>query len=88
MIATATDRLRAWILSQNPAIDAASLTNDVDLIDGRIISSLQLVELILFLEEETGRTILVEDLDPETLRTIDRIAHHHLGDLADNEAAR
>lgn len=76
---TATDRLRAWILSQNPAIDADLLTGDVDLIESRIISSLQLVELILFLEEETGRSILVEHLDPETLRTLDRIAHHHLG---------
>jgi len=67
------ERLRAWLVRQNPALDAAAISDDTDIIDSRILGSLQLVEFILFIEQEAGRPILEEDLDPRRLRTLGTI---------------
>lgn len=47
---------------------------DADLIDGGILDSLALVELLFQLEQEFGIEILLDQLDIENFRTIDRIA--------------
>jgi len=65
--------LRDWLHKTNPAAAAMHLDPDTDIIDSRILESLQVVELILFLEQQTGRDILVEQLDPDTLRTLNSI---------------
>jgi acyl carrier protein len=65
--------LRAWICKVNPAAAAMKFGDDTDLIESRILESLQVVEFILFLERETGREILVERLDPASLRTLNSV---------------
>jgi acyl carrier protein len=65
--------LRDWLRRVNPNHPAVCVDPDTDIIESRILESLQVVELILFLEQKTGRTILVEDLDPATLRTLNSI---------------
>jgi acyl carrier protein len=65
--------LRDWLARANPAASTARVNPDTDIIESGIIDSLQVVEFILFLEELTGRAILAEDLDPDTLRTLDAI---------------
>lgn len=72
--AATIDRIRAWLIQTNPAV--AGIDPGTDLIDSRILESLQLVEFILFLEDESGRSILAEDLDPASLRTLDTIYAH------------
>jgi acyl carrier protein len=67
------DRLRAWLVKQNPAIDPAAITEDTDIIESRILESLQLVEFILFLEQASGREIMSEQLDARKLRTLGTI---------------
>lgn len=59
-------RLRAWLASD-------SIGEDTDLIETRALTSLQLVEFMLFIEELSGRPVLVEGLDPNRLRTLSRI---------------
>jgi acyl carrier protein len=64
--------LRAWLARANPS-EAMCVESDTDLIESCVIDSLQVVEFVLFLEEMSGRPILDEDLDPDTLRTLDSI---------------
>jgi acyl carrier protein len=63
-------RLRTWLAAHNPAVDAAAVGDETDIIDGRILESLQLIEFILFIEQESGKEILREELDPKRLRTL------------------
>lgn len=62
--------LRAWLIQANPDAARLRVEPDTDIIESRILDSLQIVEFVLFLEEESGRAILAEDLDPDTLRTL------------------
>lgn len=62
--------LRAWLIHANADAATLRLEPDTDIIESRILDSLQLVEFVLFLEETSGRAILAEDLDPDTLRTL------------------
>ena len=71
--------LRAWLVNANADAAAVRLEPDTDLIESRILDSLQLVEFILFLEETSGRAILAEDLDPDTLRTLSSIHECYFG---------
>jgi acyl carrier protein len=64
--------ISGWLASAN-AGSIGCLGPDTDLIESRILDSLQIVEFILFLEEESGRSILDENLDPKTLRTPESI---------------
>ena len=47
--------------------------SQTDIIESRILESLQVVEFILFIEAESGRPILSEALNPDDLRTLDSI---------------
>ena len=69
------ETLRQWLLSKNQALDPLTLSETTDIIETRALDSLELVEFILFLEQESGRSILVETLEPEVLRTLSRIHH-------------
>ena len=71
--ATVLDTLTAWLVRANPALATIPIGAQTDIIESRILESLQLVEFILFLEQQSGRRILVEDLDPNVLRTLDSI---------------
>ncbi len=70
---TVFQSLRDWVCKANPAAAAMYLGPDTDLVDSRILESLQIVEFILFLEQQTGRDILVEHLNPAALRTFNTI---------------
>ena len=67
------ETLRQWLLSKNQALDPLALSETTDIIETRTLDSLELVEFILFLEQTSGRSILVETLEPEVLRTLSRI---------------
>jgi acyl carrier protein len=65
--------LREWIHSANPTAAALCVDPKTDLIKSRILESLQVVDLVLFLERQTGREILAEHLNPDTFRTLNSI---------------
>jgi acyl carrier protein len=65
--------LREWIHTANPAAGALGVEPETDLIRGGILESLQMVELVLFLERRTGREILAEHLNPDSFRTLSSI---------------
>jgi acyl carrier protein len=70
---SALQGLRDWLTRANPKCAGIDIDPDADIIESRVLESLQMVELILFLEQTTGRTILVEELDLRMLRTLNRI---------------
>ena len=70
---TVFDDLRAWLARANSDAAVSGLRSDTDIIESRILESLQVVELILYLERKSGRRILAEDLNPDTLRSLDSI---------------
>src|SRR5690349_8262421 len=65
--------IRRWLLAKHPSLSERGIGDDEDLVDTGILSSLELVEFLLFLEDERGAPILVERLDPESIRTLNRI---------------
>ena len=67
------ESLRAWLIRANSNVATMPLATDTDIIESRILESLQIVEFILFLEEKSGRAILAEELNFNTLRTLDSI---------------
>ena len=67
------DRLRSWLTRANPKMAGMDVHSQTDIIESRILESLQVVEFILFLETEIGRPILTEELNPNDFRTLDAI---------------
>ena len=68
----AVARMLSWLASANPEL-TQTVDSNTDIIESRILESLQVVEFVLFLESESGRPILSEELDPNDLRTVDSI---------------
>ena len=65
--------LREWIAKTNGKIRAEDLSDDTPIIERRIISSLQLTDLILMLERLSDNLIDVEMLKPGAFRDINSI---------------
>lgn len=70
--------LREWLAQTNGKIRAEDLWDDTLLIQQRIITSLQVMDLIDLLEELTGRSIDVERLTPGVFASINSISRTFL----------
>ncbi len=77
-IQTKVDRIRCWLNDVGAAKD--EITLDTDLIDNRIVTSLQFVELFLFVEELRDAEISDRVRVLERFRTLRSIATHYLSD--------
>ena len=64
------DRLRAWIVEHGQRVDDATLRDDTPLLEQRILTSLQLAELLLFLEELRARPVDLEGLTGASFRDL------------------
>ena len=65
--------LRAWMAGKNGNIGPNDLTDETPIIEEGIITSLHVMDLILFIEGLTGNVIDVEKLTPGHLRDISSI---------------
>ena len=71
-------RLREWII-KNGKLDGLELDDDTLLLEERVLSSLQILDLILFLEQLRGAPIDVERMsgaDFRDLRSMDKAFLH------------
>lgn len=68
--------LRGWLQEANP--EMSEIADDTDIIDSRVLSSLQFVEFILYIEEVRGSSIDFDQVDIESVRTLKNIEHHYL----------
>lgn len=63
--------LRRW-LAKNKGV-SEDIGMEVDLIESRLLTSLDLVEFTLQIETLSGRRLITEDLDPTKVRTLSAI---------------
>jgi len=77
---TRKERLRAWILEHGRRIDASELTDDTPLLERRILTSLQLADLLLFLEELRDRPVDIESLTGSSFRDLGSMVKAFLPD--------
>ncbi len=66
-------RLRDWVVAKSGKIRSEQLDDHTPILEQRIITSLQVMDLILFLEQLSGRAIEVEMLQAGALRSIDTL---------------
>jgi acyl carrier protein len=65
--------LRDWVIENSGKLKAEELTDETPIIEQRIISSLQVMDLILFIEKLAGKPIEVDRLKPGAFRNISSI---------------
>lgn len=68
--------VRAWIADKHG--DKAWIDIDLDLIESRVIDSLDFAEFLFFLEELTGKPIELGAVDLDTFRTLRSITARFL----------
>ena len=73
------EKVREWIQSKHMA--PVELSDDLDLIESRIIDSLHFTELIFLLESLSKRRIDIESLNVEQLRTLSAIEQNFLREV-------
>ena len=65
--------LRTWILEKNGELAESELADDTPLVERRILTSLDVMDLILFLERLRGRPVDVQSLGAGSFRDVDTI---------------
>jgi hypothetical protein len=70
---TERDALRAWIREHNPDVPAGEPADDTPLIERRYLTSLQVADLLLYIEELCGSPIGPSRLKPGVFASIDAI---------------
>ena len=86
MKASGSDALtlvKDWMQASHPEL--ADIDLDLDLIENRVIDSLQFVEFFLFLEEITGREITVSKISVNSFRTLRAILNNYLKEAHDEK---
>jgi acyl carrier protein len=74
--------LRAWVVATSGGkISPEELRDDTPLLEQRIISSLHVAELVLFVESLRGGPIDLTRIDGKALRDINSMCETFLGDL-------
>ncbi len=66
-------RIREWILARNPKVDSAVLGDDTPLLEQKILSSIQIMDLILYLEHLQGRPVDIDQVQPENFHSLNTI---------------
>ncbi|WP_405008930.1 acyl carrier protein [Kitasatospora sp. NBC_01539] len=74
-------QIAEWILSKNPELDR-EITRDEDLIEGRLIDSLDFLEFIYLLESLSGEVIDLQEVSIDDFRTLTRIQERFLAGTA------
>jgi acyl carrier protein len=70
--------LKNWVLQKSTKVTAEELTYSTPLIDTRIISSMQVMELILFLEKLKGSRLNMKNIKPGVFQDINSIYNSFL----------
>lgn len=65
--------LRQWVLERNASLEPAQLNDDTPLLSQRLVTSLQVTDLLLFIESLRQRPVEVESLTSGSFRDIHTI---------------
>jgi acyl carrier protein len=67
-------RLRDWIVKHSKATGkAATFTDDTHILEEGILSSLDIVEFVLFIESLRGEDIDTDDIEPQVFTSINTL---------------
>lgn len=66
-------RLREWILAHSKSAFLGELTDQTPLLESGLISSLDVVELVVFLEELRGAEIEPDEIEPHLFTSVDAL---------------
>ena len=67
------EQLRQWVLAGNKKIAPEAVSYDTPIMERRIVTSLQVLDLILLLERMTGVAVDVEHMKPGSFESINTI---------------
>jgi acyl carrier protein len=67
------EALRRWITDASKRAEQPLITDSTPIIEERIITSLQVMDLILYIEKLRGRRVEMDDLRPGVFNNIDAI---------------
>ncbi|MEU2117411.1 acyl carrier protein [Streptomyces sp. NPDC016459] len=73
------ERIAAWLHEKNPGLDGP-IDADEDLIEARLIDSMDFLEFIDLLEDMSGATIDLQDVTIDDFRTLSRVRRRFLSD--------
>lgn len=76
---TAISKVRTCLAAIKPDVDLDSIGNDTPLLEERVITSFDVLELMLHLERADGQEIKRTQLVPGSFRDIETIARVFLG---------
>lgn len=66
-------KLRDWILKHAKAAPTSAFSDQTLLLEEGILSSLDIVEFVLFIESLRGEDVDVDDIEPEVFTSIDTL---------------
>ena len=67
------NKLRDWIVKHAKTPPSAGFNDQTQLLDDGILSSLDIVEFVLFIESLRGEDVDVDDIEPEVFTSIDSL---------------
>ena len=65
-------RLKSWIV-EHAKVPANDLSDDTPILEQGILSSLDIVEFVLFIESLRGDEVDVSDIDPSVFTSVDTL---------------
>ncbi len=65
--------LRDWVAARASHLPDGGIQDDTPLLAQRVVSSLHVMDMVLLIEELTGRPVNVDQLSPGVFRDIDSI---------------
>ncbi len=65
--------LRNWIANKLKIESASDIADDALILEERILKSIHIVDLILFMEHKLNRKIQIEQIQPESFASINNI---------------
>jgi hypothetical protein len=74
--------LRQWLVAKNGALAAHDLDDDTPIVEQRLLSSLQVASLLLYIEQLRGAPIDIESLQPGAFRSLATIYQHFFNGAA------
>ncbi|MEX2209221.1 MAG: acyl carrier protein [Myxococcota bacterium] len=74
--------LRGWILERSGAQGERLASDDLPILEEGLLSSLDIVEFILFIESLRGEEVDIEAIEPEVFTNIDTLYKAFFGNVA------
>ena len=76
------NRLRGWILERSGASGERLASDELPILEEGLLSSLDIVEFILFIESLRGEEVDIEAIEPEVFTNINTLYKAFFGNVA------